>query len=78
VSHYAGKPLSPRERAVLEGIAAGMPRAEIAEDLGISQETVKFHTVRVYEKLEARNAPHAVALAYHRGILLVPRREDPR
>jgi DNA-binding CsgD family transcriptional regulator len=67
----AGKPLSDREMEVLLGVAEGLPDIKIAGLLFISPATVKGHIGRIREKLGAASRPHMVAIAYHRGILLV-------
>jgi len=43
--------LSPRERAVVVGIAEGKTYQEIAEDLGVGYETVKTYAARLRKKL---------------------------
>lgn len=55
--------LSPREQEVLELLARGFLRKEIAERLGISEETVKSHLDRIYQKLHVTCREHAVAKA---------------
>ena len=45
--------LSPREREILERVAAGQYNKVIAAELGISLSTVEIHRKRVMEKLEA-------------------------
>lgn len=64
--------LTSREEEVLFAIADGRLNKEIAAELVVSVETVKSHVCSLYAKLGARNRAHAVALAYHRGILTVP------
>jgi len=54
-------PLTVREIECLRWIASGKTDAEIAEILGISQATVKFHVDGARAKLDARNRAHAVA-----------------
>lgn len=54
--------LSKRQREVVELLMEGWTRAEIAEKLGIGEQTVKTHVMVAAEKLGARNAPHIVAL----------------
>lgn len=56
--------LTPKERAVLQGIAAGLNNKAIARGLGNSPRTIEVHAARVLDKLGARNRPHAVAIAY--------------
>jgi LuxR family maltose regulon positive regulatory protein len=54
---------SPAELAVLRGLAAGMSRREIGDDLYISLNTVKTHTRELYRKLGARSRAEAVERA---------------
>ncbi len=61
--------LSPREREVLELIAAGSTNPEIAGRLYLSPHTVKEHTSSLYRKLGARNRAEAVQLAQRIGLL---------
>lgn len=61
--------LNEREWTIVYGLADGDTVAEIASGLNYSPETIKGHLRRVYQKLGAKNAAHAVALAYHYGIL---------
>lgn len=52
--------LSPRERQVADGLATGLTRLQIAEQLGLSPHTVGTLTRRVYRKLGARNRAEMV------------------
>ena len=61
--------LSRRELQVLTLVAAGGTRDVISEQLDISPGTVASHMTRIYRALGARNAAHAVALAYGSGVL---------
>lgn len=61
--------LSAREREVLARVARGRSNRAIAEDLFVSEATVKTHLVHVYEKLGVADRAAAVATAYERGIL---------
>lgn len=63
------KNLSSREMTCLVAAANGLRNQEIADDLGISIETVKTHLKRVYSKLEARDRAHSVAIAFRTGLL---------
>ena len=60
---------SPAELAVLRGLAAGLSRREIGQQLYISLNTVKSHTRELYRKLGATSQPEAVALAAALGLL---------
>ena len=53
--------LSERERAVLDGLAAGLAYKQIAGQLGISIHTVRNYIRRIYEKLHVRTRSEAVA-----------------
>lgn len=48
-------PLTPRETEVLEYIAQGCPNKQVAEKLGVSEETVKSHLAAILWKLNARH-----------------------
>jgi DNA-binding NarL/FixJ family response regulator len=61
--------LTPRERAVLELVAAGFTNKGIAVRLGISEHTVKFHLASVLSKLDASSRAEAVARAARLGII---------
>jgi two-component system, NarL family, nitrate/nitrite response regulator NarL len=61
--------LTSREREVLEHVASGRSNRAIAEALGISDHTVKFHVRALLEKLGADTRADAVARALRRGLL---------
>lgn len=61
--------LTERERDVLLRVGQGMTNAEIAEDLHLSESTVKAHFGRVLVKLDLPNRVQAVILAYELGIV---------
>jgi DNA-binding NarL/FixJ family response regulator len=61
--------ISPREREVLELLAAGLSNKEIAERLHVSPHTVKTHVARLYEKLDARRRTEAILKARELGLL---------
>jgi DNA-binding NarL/FixJ family response regulator len=61
--------LTPREHEVLELVANGLSNRLIAEALGVSDHTVKFHVRSLLEKLEADTRADAVARAARRGLL---------
>lgn len=51
--------LSPRELAVLERLANGLPNRDIARELEITVNTVKFHLASIYRKLGVENRTEA-------------------
>jgi pimeloyl-ACP methyl ester carboxylesterase/DNA-binding CsgD family transcriptional regulator len=60
--------LTPRERAVLEGIARGMGNSEIAVSLGLAEKTVRNHITRVFDKIRVEHRYQAIVLARDAGL----------
>lgn len=61
--------LSEREREVLVLIARGHTNQQIAEELFISENTVKKHVNSIYAKLETENRAGVAAFAWRRGLV---------
>ncbi len=61
--------ISPREREVLELLAAGLSNKQIADKLNVSPHTVKTHVARLFEKLDARRRTEAILKARELGLL---------
>ena len=60
--------LSRKERAILDALAKGLSNRELAHELGISVNTVKFHLSNLYDKLGVRNRAQAIAFYYSRSL----------
>ncbi|MGH2731346.1 MAG: response regulator [Actinomycetota bacterium] len=67
--------LTERELEVLKILARGRSTAEIAEELFVSEATVKTHITHILTKLHLRDRPQAIVLAYESG-LVQPGRES--
>jgi two-component system, NarL family, response regulator YdfI len=65
------EPLTPREREVLQMLAAGLGNKEIAARLNISDHTAKFHVASILGKLGASTRTEAVSLGIRRGLVLL-------
>ena len=63
--------LTPREREVLELLAAGLSNKRAAKQLGVSEHTVKFHAQAIYSKLGVGSRAAAVTRGVQLGLLSV-------
>ncbi|HGG06661.1 MAG TPA: LuxR family transcriptional regulator [Aliiroseovarius sp.] len=63
--------LSPRELSAMTCLAKGMSRAQAANEMGISEHTLRVYIESARHKLGALNTTHAVARALSEGIILV-------
>ena len=63
--------LTPRERELLRFLGEGLGNREIAEALGLTDHTVKFHLRSIYSKLGVRSRTEAVSVAVRRGMLML-------
>ena len=61
--------LTPREREVVTLIATGLSNEEIAEQLYVSQSTVKTHAARAMMKVAARDRAQLVVFAFEAGLV---------
>ena len=68
-SHAVDDSLTPAEVSVLRLIADGNANKQIADQLSISEETVKSRVKNILSKLDANDRTHAVTIALKRGII---------
>jgi two-component system, NarL family, response regulator LiaR len=61
--------ITPRELEILAQIAAGLSTREIAEKLFVSENTVKTHSSRLFDKLNAKRRTQAVQIAKEAGLI---------
>jgi DNA-binding CsgD family transcriptional regulator len=61
--------ITPRELEILELIAQGLSNREIAERLFVSENTVKTHSSRLFEKLSAKRRTQAVQIGKELGLI---------
>jgi two-component system nitrate/nitrite response regulator NarL len=65
------EPLTPRELEVLQLLAQGLSNRRIAESLGISEHTAKFHVNSIVGKLGAQTRTDAAVRAARLGLVLL-------
>lgn len=68
--------LSPREIELLTLVGAGHSNKAIADQLSISENTVKYHMKNILQKLAAKNRTEAVTQAIRAGLLEPPPQES--
>ena len=61
--------LTEREQAVLRGLVQGLPYKQVADQLGISLDTVRSHVRHVYGKLQVHSVAQAVSRAIREGLV---------
>jgi len=61
--------ITRRELEILELIAQGMSNREIADKLFVSENTVKTHSSRLFDKLSARRRTQAVQMGKEMGLI---------
>jgi DNA-binding NarL/FixJ family response regulator len=64
--------LTPSEQRVLEALARGLSNKEIAAELWLTQQTVKFHLTNIYRRLGVANRTEAVRHAYQHRLVAHP------
>jgi DNA-binding NarL/FixJ family response regulator len=65
------EPLTPRELEVLQLLAQGLPNKQIAQRLGISEHTAKFHVNAILGKLGAQSRSEAIVQAVRLGLVVL-------
>jgi DNA-binding NarL/FixJ family response regulator len=69
--------LTAREREVLALIGHGQTNVEIAQDLGIGEGTVKTHVNHLFTKLNLRDRPAAIIVAFEHNLISRPPQTPP-
>jgi DNA-binding NarL/FixJ family response regulator len=73
--------LTERELEILRFVASGATNSEIAGQLWITQQTVKFHVSNIYRKLDVANRTEACHYAHVNGLVApgesLTRRDEP-
>jgi DNA-binding NarL/FixJ family response regulator len=67
--HAVDDSLTQREIDVLRLLAGGNPNKLIADQLSITEDTVKGHVKNILSKLDANDRTHAVTIALKRGVI---------
>ncbi|MBK7860173.1 MAG: response regulator transcription factor [Archangiaceae bacterium] len=65
------KPLSDREKEILQLIAKGVSNSEAAKLLSLSKATIRTHLEHIYRKLEVTNRVEAVTEGIRKGLISV-------
>jgi DNA-binding NarL/FixJ family response regulator len=63
--------LTPRELEVLKLIASGLTNQQIAEELTLSEKTVKNHINNIFSKLHVNDRSQAILFAIREGLVKV-------
>jgi DNA-binding NarL/FixJ family response regulator len=64
--------LSERELSILKALAGGLSNKQIAKQLWLAEQTVKFHLTNIYRKLDVSSRTEAVRCAYEHGLVENP------
>ncbi len=67
--HVSDEALTPAELVVLRLIAAGNANKQIADQLGVTEDTVKGRVKSILSKLDANDRTHAAMIGLKRGII---------
>lgn len=61
--------LSDREITVLQALSNGLATKQVAQDMHLSEETIKTYLTQVFRKLQVKDRTEAVAEAFRRGLI---------
>ena len=61
--------LSKRELTILHALQSGLSNKQIAKELFLAEQTVKFHLTNIYRKLGVSSRTEAVRYAYEHGLV---------
>jgi DNA-binding NarL/FixJ family response regulator len=61
--------LSEREKEILQLLSQGLDYKEIGSKISISHNTVKKHTINIYQKLHVNSKAQALRIAYTKGLI---------
>jgi DNA-binding NarL/FixJ family response regulator len=64
--------LTEREMSIVKALGAGLSNKQIARELWLAEQTVKFHLTNVYRKLGVSSRTEAVRFAYANGLVSNP------
>jgi DNA-binding NarL/FixJ family response regulator len=67
-THRRLRDLTERENEILQCIAQGMDNAQIAENLDLSEKTVRNHITHIFDKLGVDSRSRAIVLALGSGL----------
>jgi len=67
--HIEARGITPRELEILQLIADGLSTREMAERLFVSENTVKTHCKRLFDKLEVNRRTKAIQVAKALGLI---------
>ena len=74
--HKASELLSERESEVLKLVTSGMSNKEIAENLFLSQRTIKAHLTNIFNKLNVASRSEAIVKGLQWGLVTLENTED--
>ena len=69
--------LTAREREILALVSEGTGNKQIARQLWVTEQTVKFHLSNIYRKLQVSNRTEASRVAHANGLISLSRDETP-